>query len=156
MPIRPIIHLWKTEEIIEKNSLVLRNPCSNVTFPLDKETRQEIDDLIDTFVSDEYSVGLAAPQINIPKRFFVFDPKYPASGKKSRETVLVVINPKTVPSANDIALVYKKNENDLYYSTEGCMSLPEISTVVPRFKRIKLKGFDVKGKRISKQYEDSP
>ena len=160
MAIREIIHLWDKEEINEESLKILRNPCSEVIFPLDKETKQEVNDLIDTFLSDEHAVGLAAPQIGIRKCFFVFDPKYraseEASQKKTRETVIVVVNPKTVPSRNDLTWLRAEKEEDLTWNSEGCLSLPGILTQVPRLNEIKLKGFDINGNRFSKKFEDHP
>lgn len=43
MAIRKIIHLWEDGEINEKSREILRNPCSEVTFPLNKETKQEME-----------------------------------------------------------------------------------------------------------------
>jgi len=156
MATRKIIHLWEKGEINEEAREILRNPCSQVIFPLDKETKQEINDLIDTFLSDENAVGLAATQIGIRKSFFVFDPKYPASQKKTRETALVVINPRTVPSRNGLAWLHEVRDDDLIWGTEGCLSLPEIVAEVPRLREIKLKGFDINGNRISKKFKDHP
>lgn len=156
MAIRKIIHLWEKEEINEKNREILRNSCSHVIFPLDRETKQEINDLIDTFLSNKDSVGLAAPQIGIRRRFFVFDPKYPASQTKTRDTAIVVINPKTVTSRNDLAWFHEARDDDLVWDTEGCLSLPGIGARVPRLKQIKLKGFDATGKAISKKFKGYP
>ena len=156
MAVRKINHLWENGEIDEENRKELSNPCSDVSFPLDKETRREINDLVDTFLADESSVGLAAPQIGVTKRFFVFDPQYPANKKKARETAIVIVNPKTVPHRNDMAWLEEAKPGDLIWDAEGCLSLPEISTRVPRLKQIKLKGFDINGKRLSMKFEDYP
>lgn len=156
MDIRKIIHFWENGKINKQNSDILRNPCSEVIFPLDKKTRKEIDDLIDTFVSDEQSVGLAAPQIGVRKRFFVFDPKYPETKKKTRQTVTVIINPKTVPSTNDLTWLQIARPDTLTSDFEGCLSLPGINAQVPRLKEIKIKGYSINGKRISKKFEGFP
>ena len=84
MATRKIILLWEEGEINKENHEILKNQCSQVIFPLDKKTKQEINDLVDSFLSGKDSVGLAAPQIGIRKRFFVFDPKYPESQKKNQ------------------------------------------------------------------------
>lgn len=156
MAIRKIIHLWENGEINKENREILNNQCSQVIFPLDKEAKQEINDLIDTFLSGKDSVGLAAPQIGIRKCFFVFDPKYPESQKKTRDTLVVVINPRTVPSRNDLNWLLEASDNALMWGAEGCLSLPGISTQVPRLKVIKLKGFDITGKQISIKFKDFP
>ena len=120
---------------------------------MENQTVQEIIDLVDTFLADEHAVGLAAPQIGIRKRIFVFDPKYPASVKKTKESTLILINPKTSPSRKDMSWITQVKEDELYWDGEGCLSLPKIATRVPRLKSIKLKGFDVSGKKISKKFD---
>ena len=120
---------------------------------MDNQTAQEIIDLVDTFLADEHAVGLAAPQIGIRKCIFVFDPKYPASTEKTKESTLVLINPKTSPSRKDMIWITQVKEDGLYWDAEGCLSLPKTATRVPRLKSIKLKGFDVSGKKISKKFD---
>lgn len=156
MTIREISHLWQEGEIVEEIRGTLMNQCSQVRFPLDQETKQEIEDLLDTFLADEKAVGLAAPQIGVKKCFFVFDPKHPATRKKTKDTSIVVINPVTVPSRNDSNWLKEAREDDLTWDAEGCLSLPDVAAQVPRLKRIKLKGFDMNGKRFSKKFEGYP
>ena len=154
MSIREIIPVWQAGEFNECQCRVLKNQCNEVTFPLDKITKQEVNDLIDTFLAEVGGVGLAAPQIGINKSFFAFDPKYRFNGIKTMQTMIVAINPKTVPSRNDLSWLNQVKEDDLIWQGEGCLSLPGVSTEVPRLKKIKLKAFDIDGKAFSKKFED--
>lgn len=90
-----------------------------------------IDDMIDT-MHEYHGVGLAAPQVHEGIRLFVGlldeDP-----GPKSEATV--VINPEFIPISDG------RDEG-----WEGCLSIPDIRGMVPRYKDITLKAFDRSGR----------
>ncbi len=73
-------------------------------------------------------IGLAAPQVGISKRFFVYD--Y-GDGPK------VLINP-----------VIKESQGEWEYE-EGCLSVPGLSWNIVRPKMIHLIGFDLDGNELS-------
>lgn len=85
--------------------------------------------------------GLAAPQIGIDLQLVIFgfksNERYP-DAPPVPETVL--INPEIVPVSND--------QVDGW---EGCLSVPGLRGVVPRFARIRYSGFDPKGRRIERE-----
>ena len=92
-----------------------------------------IDDMIDTM--HEYSgVGLAAPQVHEGVRLFVAlleqDP-----GPDSEATV--VVNPQITP-----------NSEATEEGWEGCLSIPDIRGMVPRFTDITVTAFDRHGKPL--------
>jgi peptide deformylase len=92
-----------------------------------------IDDMIDTM--HEYNgVGLAAPQIHEGVRLFVAlldeDP-----GPKSAATVL--INPEVAPLSG------AREEG-----WEGCLSIPDIRGMVPRYTDVTVNALDRHGKRV--------
>ena len=86
-----------------------------------------IDDMIDT-MHEYHGVGLAAPQVHEGLRLFVAllddDP-----GPKSEATIIV--NPEIVPSGSTTEEGW-----------EGCLSIPDISGMVPRFTDITLAALD--------------
>ena len=90
-----------------------------------------IDDMIDT-MHEYHGVGLAAPQVHEGVRLFVAlleeDP-----GPKT--TAAVVINPEIVPNAD------AREEG-----WEGCLSIPDIRGMVPRYTDITLRALDRHGK----------
>jgi peptide deformylase len=92
-----------------------------------------IDDMIDT-MHEYHGVGLAAPQVHEGLRLFVAlleeDP-----GPKSDATVIV--NPEIVPAGST------KEEG-----WEGCLSIPDIRGMVPRFTDITVGALDRDGKPI--------
>jgi peptide deformylase len=92
-----------------------------------------IDDMIDT-MHEYHGVGLAAPQVHEGVRLFVAlldeDP-----GPKSETTVIV--NPEIIPSGST------KEEG-----WEGCLSIPDIRGMVPRFTDITVSALDRNGKPV--------
>ena len=92
-----------------------------------------IDDMIET-MHEYHGVGLAAPQVHEDIRIFVAlleeDP-----GDESEATVL--INPEIVPVGTT------KSEG-----WEGCLSIPDIRGMVPRWTDITVRALDRNGKAI--------
>jgi peptide deformylase len=88
--------------------------------------------------------GLAAPQIGVGLRVVIFgvsaNPRYPEV-EPVPDTVLV--NPVLTPIAAD-----------LEEGWEGCLSVPGMRGLVPRFKRLHYKGFDEKGQPFERTVED--
>jgi peptide deformylase len=84
--------------------------------------------------------GLAAPQIGVPLRVVIFgvtrNPRYP-DAEEVPDTVLV--NPVITPIGEEM-------EEDW----EGCLSVPGLRGVVPRFKRLRYEGFDESGNPIDR------
>ena len=98
-----------------------------------------IDDMIDTMY--EYNgVGLAAPQVHEGVRLFVamLDEE---RGTKSEARVLV--NPEIVPAGDT------REEG-----WEGCLSIPDIRGMVPRYTDITVAALDRHGKRIELRLKD--
>ncbi len=87
--------------------------------------------------------GLAAPQIGVPLRVVIFgvtrNPRYP-DAEEVPDTVLV--NPVITPLGEEM-------EEDW----EGCLSVPGLRGVVPRFKRLRYQGFDESGLPIDRSVE---
>jgi peptide deformylase len=100
-----------------------------------------IDDMIET-MHEYHGVGLAGPQVHEGRRIFVAlldDEPGPDS-----ETVAIV-NPDIVPN------VPTKEEG-----WEGCLSIPDIRGMVPRFTDIMVRALDRDGKPIELQLKGFP
>lgn len=106
------------------------------------ELRALVDDLFDTMRAAN-GAGLAAPQIGVDLAVVIFgfarNERYPEAPPVP-ETVLV--NPQIEPLGDA--------EEDGW---EGCLSVPGLRGVVPRFARIRYSGFDVQGRRIEREAE---
>lgn len=114
---------------LEKNDL--RNPLF----------QKLIDDMVETM--HEYNgVGLAAPQVHASLRLFVALLVDDPDGKT---TATVVINPEIVP-----------NSQSREEGWEGCLSIPDIRGMVPRYTDIIVRALDREGRDIELQLKDFP
>lgn len=107
---------------------VLRTPTEEVTFPLSKEVKRLLIDMVET-VKKANGIGLAAPQVG--KNFnlaiiYLVDAGLPA---------FPIINPKITDFGK------KKVEIE-----EGCLSLPGVFGIVKRPQKITVKFQDAAGK----------
>jgi peptide deformylase len=107
--------------------------------PLDKSDiksasfQKLVDDMIDT-MHEYHGVGLAAPQVHEGLRLFVAlldeDPD-------SKSEAAVIINPEIVPNGSAIEEGW-----------EGCLSIPDIRGMVPRYTEIVVRALDRDGRTI--------
>jgi len=106
------------------------------------QLRELVADMRDT-MAHLNGAGLAAPQIGVPLRVVIFgvthNPRYP-DAEEVPDTVL--INPVITPIGEEM-------EEDW----EGCLSVPGMRGVVPRFKRLRYRGFDESGLAIDRTVE---
>ena len=116
MPIQPIRYFGDP---------VLTTPASEV-IDFDKELRQLVTDLTETML-DAPGAGLAAPQIGVPLRVFVWDVD---------EALGHLVNPSL-----DLSEEMQDGE-------EGCLSFPELRYDTPRAMRAVAKGFNMYGEPI--------
>jgi len=98
-----------------------------------------IDDMVET-MHEYHGVGLAAPQVHEGVRLFVavLDDE-----PDSESDATVIINPDIIPNASD------KREG-----WEGCLSIPDIRGMVPRFTDITVLALDRHGKKIELKLKD--
>ena len=145
MPDVRVLTLWKDYKINEEEALVLRKLCEDIRVPFDEARKKEIRTLVDAFLSMDEAAGLAAPQIGISKKIIIFrnkgfDEKGWSKGEGDYE---LLINPRITQAGGEMVT-----------ATEGCLSCPEIQVEVSRFSEIKVKAFDISGRKINKRYKD--
>jgi peptide deformylase len=101
-----------------------------------------VDDLFETMHAVD-GAGLAAPQIGVDLALVIFgfkqNTRYP-DAPPVPETVL--INPVIAPLSDEEIEGW-----------EGCLSVPGLRGVVPRFARIRYSGFDPQGRPIEREAE---
>jgi peptide deformylase len=100
-------------------------------------------DMLDTMAAAN-GAGLAAPQIGVDLQVVIFgtdavNPRYPDAPPVPRT---VLVNP-------DIAPLGVEEQSDW----EGCLSVPGLRAVVPRWQRIRYSGFDAFGNAIEREVE---
>jgi peptide deformylase len=85
--------------------------------------------------------GLAAPQIGVALRVVIFgfesNPRYPEAGGVP---FTVLVNP-----------VLEPLDTDMEDGWEGCLSLPGLRGLVPRYTRLRYSGFDEHGRAIERE-----
>ncbi|WP_449434415.1 peptide deformylase [Pseudomonas putida] len=103
------------------------------------ELQQLIDDMFET-MRHVGGVGLAAPQIGIDLQLVIFgferSERYP-DAEAVPQTIL--LNPVITPVATEVEDGW-----------EGCLSVPGLRGVVPRYKHIRYDGIDPQGNPISR------
>ena len=114
------------KEIRHFGDPVLVTPASEV-IDFDRELRKLVKDLTETML-DAPGAGLAAPQIGVPLRVFVWDVD---------EAIGHLINP-------TLDLSEEMQEGD-----EGCLSFPELVYPTPRAFRAVAKGFNMHGDPVT-------
>jgi peptide deformylase len=125
---------------------VLSRPAEPVEDPGDPEIRRLIRDMIET-MADAPGVGLAAPQVHVPKRLVIFhlppdraEDSEDDAGEMAEDVPLtVLINPTVEPLGDELALGW-----------EGCLSVPGLTGLVPRFTRIRYTGQSPGGRSIDR------
>jgi peptide deformylase len=104
-------------------------------------TQKLIDDMIETM--HEYNgVGLAAPQVHASLRLFVALLVDEPDGKSD---ATVVINPEI------LANTHSREEG-----WEGCLSIPDIRGMVPRYTDITVRALDRDGRSVELRLKDFP
>jgi len=102
-----------------------------------------IEDMKETMKAND-GAGLAAPQIGVFKRLVIFgfdtNDRYPEADSVP---FTVLINPIITPLSDE-------QEN----GWEGCLSVPGLRGVVPRYTHIKYEGYDAEGNKIEREVED--
>jgi peptide deformylase len=95
----------------------------------DPELRELIADLVET-MGEAHGIGLAAPQIDVPRRVIVVDPS-PIDPEKGRP--LALVNPEIVAYAGSSVF------------EEGCLSIPGLYTEVRRPEQVTVRYADETG-----------
>ena len=118
---------------------VLRQPAAPVTVEeiRSPEIQRLIDDMVETM--HEYNgAGLAGNQVHVPKQICVIEvtgnPRYPEA---PAIPLTVLINPTVTPVTDEMEEGW-----------EGCLSVPDMRGMVPRFGAVRLEALDRHGDRV--------
>ena len=110
------------------------------------ELRALVDDMFETMHAAN-GAGLAAPQIGVPLRVVIFgyadpamrNPRYPDEDPVPQT---ILINPVLTPIGQQMEEGW-----------EGCLSVPGLRGVVPRWRRLSYSGVDLEGRPIKRVAE---
>lgn len=106
------------------------------------ELQQLIDDMFET-MAHVGGVGLAAPQIGIDLQLVIFgferSERYPDAEPVPRT---ILLNPVIIP-----------RDTEVEDGWEGCLSVPGLRGVVPRYTRIRYTGLDPQGRPVERLAE---
>jgi peptide deformylase len=115
---------------------ILQRPSEPVT-AFDDELRRLVDDMFESMYV-AHGIGLAAPQIGVPKRLTVIDLNF----QKTPEDTIALINPEVITKEGKI------------FEEEGCLSLPDIREKVARASKVKIRAQDLQGKWFEREADD--
>ncbi|MEX2008750.1 MAG: peptide deformylase [Dongiaceae bacterium] len=126
---------------------VLRRAAEGVADPRASEIKRLVEDMLET-LADIGGLGLAAPQVHVPKRVVIFE----VPGRRARGDgegdgddaaavpMTVLVNPEIEPLSEERALGW-----------EACLSVPGLTGAVPRYTHIRYRGFTPAGAHIERE-----
>lgn len=130
-------------EIIQLGNPILRETATTVESWSDKSLQKLVKELIKTTVKHK-GVGIAAPQVSRSLRLIVIashpTPRYPHAPQMSPTAM---INPYLITHGSETEK-----------SWEGCLSIPGIRGLVPRYKNIAVEYTDRNGKACHQELTD--
>jgi peptide deformylase len=129
-------------EVLRMGHPVLREKAKPVEKFGTPELRALVEDMKETMQAKN-GAGLAAPQVGVGQRVVIFGvektPRYPDA---EPVPFTVLVNPKLVMLSREV-------EEDW----EGCLSVPGMRGVVPRYLKLRYTGFDHEGNPIDRVAE---
>ena len=119
---------------------VLRRRAKDVADPRAREIRRLVDDMIET-MADADGLGLAAPQVHAPLRVVVFAVAGEEGEAEKADSVAltVLVNPVVETLGEEMELGW-----------EGCLSVPGLRGVVPRFTEVRYRATTLEGAAIER------
>ena len=131
MAVRPVLRMGHP---------LLQRAAAPVTRFGTAELRDLVRDMDDTMRASN-GAGIAAPQIGASLRVVIFEvsrnPRYP---DVEPVPYTVLVNPQVEPVGDE--------QEDGW---EGCLSVPGLRGLVPRFRRLRYRGYDAEGTAIDRE-----
>jgi peptide deformylase len=121
---------------------VLRARAAEIDDPKAPWVRSLVEDMIET-MEDAGGTGIAAPQVHASHRIVVFQvhaDRITDLPDDSEQELTALINPVIEPIGHERA-----------YGWEGCLSVPGLRGVVPRYLRVRYRGLDLDGNAIERE-----
>ena len=121
---------------------VLRTAASVVDDPTAPWVRRLVEDMVET-MEDAGGTGIAAPQVHEPHQIVVFrvpDDRLTEMPGDVAQDLTVLINP-----------VIETIGGERAFGWEGCLSVPGLRGVVPRYLRVRYRGTGLQGEVIERE-----
>ncbi len=117
---------------------VLQQPAQPIEDPTHSKIRRLVQDMAETLV-DAQGAGLAAPQVHEPLRLVMF--LVPGHRAENSEAIplTILINPTITPLSDAMSEDW-----------EACLSVPELTGLVPRWTSIRYSGLGLDGEPIER------
>jgi peptide deformylase len=112
---------------------VLLREAEPVADPTTPDIRRLVADMAET-MRDAQGLGLAAPQVHVPLRLFVW--------RADGNAVSVLVNPAVEPVGEETESAW-----------EGCLSIPGLRGCVTRPRRVRFRGLDGEGNPVEGEAE---
>jgi peptide deformylase len=122
--------------IVKFGNPVLEKPAEKVTV-FDEELMKLVEDMFESMYAAR-GVGLAAPQIGIPRRIAVVDVTF----REDPNAKLVLINPEII------------HKHGRHSQSEGCLSIPDFRENVSRAQEVTIRAQDLTGQVFEKTGDD--
>lgn len=156
MAIKKIVKIWDEQKLLLNNIQFLKQKTKEITLTNINSVNIIINDLIDTYKATPCA-GIASNQIGYNKRVFIGLKKITEdtdeqqiekeeanaeqiAGNSNADNYEIYINPK-------IEKTYIESTQE---GSEGCLSIPNILAFRVRYDKIKIRYYDLKGKKKTK------
>ena len=130
-------------QIAQLGNPILRQQAQNIENVRDERIQKLIDNLIST-VAQANGVGIAAPQVAQSYRLFIVasrpNPRYPNAPEMEPTAIL---NPRVICHSDEVVKGW-----------EGCLSIPGIRGLVPRYRAIEVEYTSRNGKLQRREFTD--
>ncbi|MEK5171897.1 MULTISPECIES: peptide deformylase [Heyndrickxia] len=135
------------KDIVREGDRILHQATKEVSLPPSEEDKETLISMMnflknsqDSNLAKKYNlrpgVGLSANQVGLNKRMFTAF----LTDEKGKEHEYAIINPKII--SHSVSMIYLPQG-------EGCLSVDrDIKGFVPRYERIKVKGFNLTGEEV--------
>tara|TARA_Y100000590_G_scaffold74873_1_gene82716 strand:+ start:688 stop:1332 length:645 start_codon:yes stop_codon:yes gene_type:complete len=159
MAIKKLVEVWDGKILIEKNINFLKQKTKDVHLPISDTDKIILNDLLDTY-KEVPCAGIAANQIGYNKKIFIGMKKDEPDTEEQYKELRKENNKKDEeksgnPNANNFEFYINPQIDQTYKKSiqeeeEGCLSIPEIRLIAERFDKIKVRYYDINGKKIKK------
>ena len=159
MAIKKLVEVWDGKILIEKNINFLKEKTKDVHLPISDTDKIILNDLLDTY-KEVPCAGIAANQIGYNKKIFIGMKEDEPDTEEQYKELRKENNKKHQeesgnPNANNFEFYINPQIDQTYKKSiqeeeEGCLSIPEIRLIAERFDKIKVRYYDINGKKIKK------